>query len=61
MTLSKKAQAIVDGFNGASDEEIISTFHCEYFDNRRPWVKEALTALHIADHEVVSWGYENLG
>ncbi len=58
--LSEEAQSIVDDFNYASDDEIIEFWFSDYWDNRKPWVKEALTALRIADHEVISWGYCNL-
>lgn len=53
--MTPEAQQIYDDFKDCGDNEIIEAWHSEYFDN--PVVKEALTALHISEHEVMNWIY----
>jgi len=54
------ADAIVSECKDMSDDEIIEAYHYEYFDEKKPWIKRALTALRIDEHEVTTWIYINL-
>ena len=50
----------INDCQGMSREEIIAEYHADYYDEARPYVRQAFKQMNIDEHEVTAWVQANI-
>jgi hypothetical protein len=45
---------------GMSHEEILAAYHVDYYDDAKPYVRQAFEQMNIDEHEVSAWVQRNI-
>lgn len=53
-------RSLIEDCQGMSEEEIIATYHTEFFDEEQPHVRAAFEEMGIDEHEVTQWVQRNI-
>ncbi len=46
--------------HGMSQQDMIATYHAEYYDKTRPYIRQAFDAPGVEEHEVTDRVYRNI-